>query len=378
MSQPHPSSRFTALFHRYLTEGASPKRQAVALGLGIFIGCLPLWGLHLPVCLLAGWAFGLNRLKMYVAANVSNPLFSPFLIFVSVQLGAVLLQGSAHALSFEAFRAMDPWTFGEQLVLGSAVLGISLGLFIGLAAYRLLASPSLHRDEATLLDEAADRYLVNGIGSWAFAFWKLRLDPMYRAIAAGGLLPPGGRIVDVGCGSGLLFALLRTAEAARARGALPDTWKGPREGIDLHGIDRDFKALARARLALGESASFIEAGSPLPAAEAVLFLDVLHYMDPSEQERSLEAARDALTNGGVLIIRDADAEQGLAFHAVRLSERLRSLARGRWRERHHYRSAAAWTRHLESLGFRAETRPMGEGTPFANFLIRAVKSEAAA
>lgn len=376
MNQPRPSGRFTALFHRYLTEGASPPRQAVALGLGIFIGCLPLWGLHLPLCLLAGWAFGLNRLKMYVAANISNPFFSPFLVFASVQLGAILLQGSLHELSFEAFRAMDPWAFGEQLVLGSVVLGVSLGLFVGVLVHRLLADPSLHRGEAALLEEAADRYLVNGLGSWAFAFWKLRLDPMYRAVAARGLLPPGGRIVDVGCGAGLLFALLRTAESAHIRGVLPETWAGPTGAIELHGIDCDTGALARARLALADSASFVAAGSPLPSAEAILFLDVLHYLEPAEQERLLAEARDALSPGGVLLIRDADAHGGIAFQMVRMSERLRSVLRGRWRERHYYRSAAAWTGHLESLGLRAKAQPMDEGTPFANVLIRAVKRAA--
>ena len=64
------------------TEASGPGREAVAVGLGVFIGCLPFYGFHLLMCLAAGWLLRLNRLKLYVAANISNPLMAPLLILV--------------------------------------------------------------------------------------------------------------------------------------------------------------------------------------------------------------------------------------------------------------------------------------------------------
>ena len=43
---------------------------------------------HLLLVAGIGWLLGLNRLRMYVAANISNPLFAPALIFAEIQLGA--------------------------------------------------------------------------------------------------------------------------------------------------------------------------------------------------------------------------------------------------------------------------------------------------
>jgi len=46
--------------------------------------------LHLTICWLIGYVLGLNRLKMYFAANISNPFVAPWLVVVEVQAGAWL------------------------------------------------------------------------------------------------------------------------------------------------------------------------------------------------------------------------------------------------------------------------------------------------
>ena len=59
----------------------------------------PLYGFHLAICWVVGSLLGLNRLKMYFAANISNPFVAPWLVFAEVQLGAWLRRGSFHPLS---------------------------------------------------------------------------------------------------------------------------------------------------------------------------------------------------------------------------------------------------------------------------------------
>src|SRR5215470_2656007 len=83
------------------TEGAGAGRETAAIALGVFIGCLPVYGFHLLLCWGTGAALGLNRFKMYLAANISNPLVAPWLIVAEVQTGAWLRRGSLHHLSRE-------------------------------------------------------------------------------------------------------------------------------------------------------------------------------------------------------------------------------------------------------------------------------------
>ena len=126
------------LFHRLRTEGDTPVRQAAAFGLGTFIGCSPLFGFHLYLCLAAGWLFGLNRLKMYLAANISNPFVAPVLLFSEVQTGRWLRVGAPYPFSFDAFRAFNVWQFGADLILGSIIVGLVLGAGAAAGVYALV------------------------------------------------------------------------------------------------------------------------------------------------------------------------------------------------------------------------------------------------
>ena len=52
----------------------TPGRAALAVGLGTAIGCLPLYGAHLILCLAAARAFRISPVKTYLAAHVNNPI----------------------------------------------------------------------------------------------------------------------------------------------------------------------------------------------------------------------------------------------------------------------------------------------------------------
>jgi uncharacterized protein (DUF2062 family) len=110
------------------TEGGSRGQEAWAIGLGLAVGFSPFIGLHLGMCIALGWLFGLNRLKLYLAANLVNPLIMPGVLFAEVQLGSWLRRGDAYALSSDTFSLMDPWHFGLDLVLGGMVLSIVGGM----------------------------------------------------------------------------------------------------------------------------------------------------------------------------------------------------------------------------------------------------------
>ena len=86
--------RMRRTFRDLRLEGRGASREAAAVGLGVFLGCLPLYGLHLLLCWLLGSLFRLNRLKVYLAANISNPFVAPWLLLVELQTGAWLRHGA--------------------------------------------------------------------------------------------------------------------------------------------------------------------------------------------------------------------------------------------------------------------------------------------
>lgn len=365
------TARLRRAFWELRTEGSGPSREAVAIAVGVFIGCLPVYGFHLLMVWGIGWALRLNRLKMYLAANISNPFVAPFLLFAELQAGAWLRRGAFHALSLETVRTIDPWSFGADLIAGSLALGSGLGVLAGAATFALARSAG---DEwfADLVRRASDRYIATSVTAWEFARGKLRGDPLYRTVLVDGSLPSGGTLVDVGCGQGLMLAVLvEAADAARA-GRLQGAPAAPPVFDTLVGIELRPRIAAIARGALGDRATIVEgdARAHMPGrCSAVLFFDVLHMVPAGDQETLLASAAAALAPGGTILVREVDAAAGWRFSAVHAGNWLKARAAGNWSQTFHFRTAAQWIALAERQGFRVETRGTSEGTPFANVLF---------
>ena len=177
-----PSPRLRGAFHRLRTEGDGPVRETAAFSLGVFIGCLPLYGLHLLICWTVGFALGLNRLKMYLAANISNPFVAPWLIFAEVQMGAWLRRGSFHSLSRQTITSTGIGVFGMDAVIGSMFVGGVLAVLAGAGALVLMRGSGRDPMLRRLVRRTSDRYLGGSVTAWEFARGKLRMDPVYRAM----------------------------------------------------------------------------------------------------------------------------------------------------------------------------------------------------
>lgn len=117
----------------------------------------------------------------------------------------------------------------------------------------------------------------------------------FPAVAAE--VPPTGSVLEVGCGHGLLANYLALG--------------GP--GRLVTGIDPDADRIALARRAgarVGASGGGVSfaVGPPgvLPAGPyaAVVLVDVMYLVDPSEQERLVVACAGLLAPGGVLVVKE--------------------------------------------------------------------------
>jgi uncharacterized protein (DUF2062 family) len=187
-------------FYDLRTEGQGRVREASAIAVGLFIGCLPFYGFHLLLCWIVGWLLRLNRMKVYLAANVSNPFVAPLLVFVELQTGAWIRTGDFLSLTFETAKTVTPWQFGAHLMVGSIVVGGVLAAIGGAATYLALGGGAHDPFFDRLASAAADRYATTSITAWEFARGKLRGDPLYRDVLLGGWLPSGGALLDIGAG----------------------------------------------------------------------------------------------------------------------------------------------------------------------------------
>ncbi len=356
------------------TEHDSPRRQAAAIALGVIVGCLPLWGLHLALCAILARLFGVSRLNTYLAAWINNPISAPFLFWGGFAIGHRLLSGDWPALSVSEVTQPGPLAFGTELMFGSAVMGVILGLTLGALTYGFSRRQWKRQSDWMRLAEAtAARFATCGILHWEFVRGKLLYDPLYRELARR-LAPRGdGTIVDLGCGRGIALVVVDTARrltaSARDTASAPCTWIGVEHRTETARVAAAVLAGRAVILELDISAFAI------PECDVVLLLDVLHYLDAAAQERLLGRAAAAISRGGILLIREPDAAGGLRFQCTRAAERARAMLRGDLRRQFHYRAENAWIRLLEGFGLAVSAAPSLAGTPFANHLIEARATE---
>jgi len=336
---------------RRLRGERSPRRLGLSVGFGLFIGCLPVYGLHLPLCLAVCLPLRLDAVAAYLAANVSNPLLAPFLLFASAQIGSLLLTGAPLELDLDSLRATRPADIAASTVLGSVVLGAGLGAAGGtLAALLARRKPAPDAVDAAIARTVA-RYRAAPRGDRYYVRYKLELDPVLRELAT---LGPLGDVVDVGAGRGQLGVCLFELGLVRS----------------LAGCDHDAHKVGLARAALPEAHISVDSAETyvFPRADTILFVDVLHYLTPGAQDHVLGRAAGVLQNGGRLLIREVeDARRGSSL--TRAFERIGLFFGVNRGKSFAFRPLSEITATLTRLGFICERRDASSGTPLSNALV---------
>src|SRR5207247_666231 len=82
------------LYMTLRTEHRTPGKVGIGVGVGIFVGCSPFWGVHFPLSVLLATVFRLNRFIVYASAYVGNPLTVGPIVFSEIQVGHHLLHGA--------------------------------------------------------------------------------------------------------------------------------------------------------------------------------------------------------------------------------------------------------------------------------------------
>lgn len=223
-----------------------------------------------------------------------------------------------------------------------------------------------------LINKAVLPYATTDKFGWRFAWGKLICDPMFMAFLKLGLIPDNKRLLDLGCGQGILASWLLSAQELFQAGQWPNDWPAPPQLESIVGIDLMPRDVERARKALGQRAEF-SVGDARTAefgrADVVMLLDVLHYLSFPEQERLLLKIRASLPDNGVFITRIGDRSAGLPCLYSQWVDLIASFLRGHRLPKLHCRSVADWHKLLTEMGFNIQAFPMSKGTWFANTLL---------
>ncbi len=373
MSAPGTVRRALAGVWRRLRGGRqSPARVALAVALGLFIGVLPLYGLHFFLCLLICLPLGLDFVACYLVANISNPFVAPFLITLEVEVGALVTTGQPAGFTLARAKQTGIFGFAWQAGVGSVCVGFALAAIGGSAAYLVLRSRqrAARQSDATLgsspdeqLELAVlrtiERYRRAPIADRFYVAGKLRSDPVTRLLVA--LQGEFGRVLDAGAGRGQFGLLL--LELGRAQ--------------ELSAFDADRRKIALLRDAAGDRAR-IESRDlldlPQTEVDTVLLIDVLHYLPHGEQNELLRQIATRVPHGRILI-RELDAVPGARSALTRLAEWLAKVSGyNRGRASRHYRPARELVSALAEHGFSCQVLGASEGTPFGNVLIVATRA----
>lgn len=113
----------------------SPKKKALSIALGTFIGFSPLWGFHTFLVITLSILLKLNKAISFAFSNVSLPPFIPFIIFASLELGQWVL---GENISYSIEEMMDNFEAIEHLktyLVGSFTLAIIGAIVFGSIGY---------------------------------------------------------------------------------------------------------------------------------------------------------------------------------------------------------------------------------------------------
>ncbi len=176
-------------------------------------------------------------------------------------------------------------------------------------------------------------------------------------------VPTAGRVLEVGCGHGLVTAYLAHAFAAR----------------EVVGVDIDERKLVVAQAAAGELrdgggslrfASSSDGAVPTGPWDAVVIVDVLYLLDTDHELALLDACVAELAPRGVLVLKETDVVPAWKHRIAKLQKvlatRVLRITEG---DALTFTPIAELAAHLADRGLEVSVRRVDEGYPHPHSLL---------
>ena len=325
--------------------------SAFALDLGLFY-----------VLVQAGLNYNLSAVIAYVAGVIWNYFWSIHWAFAYRRLAGQL---------------QEPAIFWLIALLGLlatvGMLNLLRDLGLGLVAAKILAEASIAIFSFTskkLLLFSSWRDIAEVLRWYKAApfsvklhilirRWTLPLDRLLKYVP-----PTVTNVLEIGTGYGLVLFVL-----AEKR-------KHYKTEVTMAGTDIDERKLEYARLAADGNQARIEFAAQAAAGnhwQAVLMVDVLYLLTPTEHRATIKQALDSLVGGGSLLIKEMAFEPAWKFRLIRLQEFiavniLRITAR-QARGQFHFADLPALADELKAQGYQTNLHRLDKGLLHPHLLL---------
>ncbi|PLX13190.1 MAG: DUF2062 domain-containing protein [Marinilabiliales bacterium] len=143
------NNKFTAVVkEQMLKHNESPFKLASAMGFGVFMGIVPIWGLQMLFAAIIAHFLRLNKIIVLAFSNISLPPIIPFIIYFSYKIGGMFFE-SEMEITFETvgyfkeqimtgnfYQTLSEFGYNIlQYIIGGIVLAVVSGLLVFIISY---------------------------------------------------------------------------------------------------------------------------------------------------------------------------------------------------------------------------------------------------
>jgi glycosyltransferase involved in cell wall biosynthesis len=121
---------------QFLNSNETSIQKSIAIGFGVFMGIVPIWGFQLLVGITLCHFLKLNKAIFITAAHISVAPMIPFIVYFSFYTGGLVLDEPSTLKEFTNVLSLESTKQNfYQYLVGSMVLAVISGLFFGLFSY---------------------------------------------------------------------------------------------------------------------------------------------------------------------------------------------------------------------------------------------------
>ena len=154
------NNKFTKVIkEQLLLHNENTAKVSIAMGFGIFMGIVPIWGFQMIVAALLAHFFKLNKIIVLAFSNISLPPVIPFIVYFSYKVGGLVMDNpkefTSETLSYLKHQIMHGGFYNTlnefgysifQYVIGSILLGVLLGSATAIVSYIIIKATKTKRE----------------------------------------------------------------------------------------------------------------------------------------------------------------------------------------------------------------------------------------